>query len=96
MSLQVFLLSFIFSIFSKKISRHEKPSDPDDPLSQQNLRDRYYGSNDPVADKLLNRAKALPKLTPPDDPSITTLFLGNLSRDDKLVVTEADIRFEFF
>lgn len=61
-------------------------------MSQQNLRDRYYGSNDPVADKLLNRAKALPKLTPPDDPSITTLFLGNLSRDDRLVVTEADIR----
>uniref|UniRef100_A0A914LIK7 Pre-mRNA-splicing factor RBM22 n=2 Tax=Meloidogyne TaxID=189290 RepID=A0A914LIK7_MELIC len=76
--------------------RHEKPSDPDDPLSQQNLRDRYYGSNDPVADKLLNRAKALPKLTPPDDPSITTLFLGNLSRDDKLVVTEADIRDYFY
>ncbi|KAF7635770.1 hypothetical protein Mgra_00004861 [Meloidogyne graminicola] len=76
--------------------RHEKPTDPDDPLSQQNLRDRYYGSNDPVADKLLNRAKALPKLTPPDDPSITTLFLGNLSRDDRLVVTEADIRDYFY
>jgi pre-mRNA-splicing factor RBM22/SLT11 len=76
--------------------RHEKPTDPDDPLSQQNLRDRYYGSNDPVADKLLNRAKALPKLTPPDDSSITTLFLGNLSRDDKLVVTEADIRDYFY
>lgn len=24
--------------------RHEKPSDPDDPLSNQKLRDRYYGN----------------------------------------------------
>lgn len=23
--------------------RHEKPSEPDDPLSEQNIRDRYYG-----------------------------------------------------
>ncbi|CAJ0568776.1 unnamed protein product, partial [Mesorhabditis spiculigera] len=36
--------------------RHEKPTDPDDPLSQQNMRDRYYGNNDPVAEKILNRA----------------------------------------
>ena len=73
--------------------RHEKPTDPDDPLSQQNLRDRYYGSNDPVADKLMNRAKAMPKLTPPEDTSVTTLFLGNLGRDNELIVKEEDIRF---
>ena len=76
--------------------RHEKPTDPDDPLSQQNMRDRYYGSNDPVADKLMNRAKAMPKLTPPEDPSITTLFLGNLGRDGNLMVTERDIRDYFY
>ena len=35
--------------------RHETPSDPDDPLSIQNIRDRYYGINDPVADKLFKR-----------------------------------------
>jgi len=35
--------------------RHESPNDPEDPLSDQNLRDRYYGVNDPVADKLLKR-----------------------------------------
>jgi pre-mRNA-splicing factor RBM22/SLT11 len=56
------------------------------------MRDRYYGTNDPVADKLLNRAKAMPKLAPPEDQSITTLFLGNLGRDNQLVVNEADIR----
>lgn len=35
--------------------RHESPNDPDDPLSIQNIRDRYYGINDPVADKLFKR-----------------------------------------
>uniref|UniRef100_A0A8R1XZ04 C3H1-type domain-containing protein n=1 Tax=Onchocerca volvulus TaxID=6282 RepID=A0A8R1XZ04_ONCVO len=37
--------------------RHEKPSDPDDRLSHQNILDRYHGNNDPVAKKLLTRAK---------------------------------------
>ena len=37
--------------------RHEKPTDPDDPLSDQNIKDRYYGVNDPVAEKLLKRAQ---------------------------------------
>lgn len=36
--------------------RHEKPSDPDDPLSKQNIKDRYYGTKDPVAQKILARA----------------------------------------
>merc|ERR1711976_653769 len=58
--------------------RHERPSDPDDPLSDQNIRDRYYGVNDPVADKLMKRAAALPKLEPPEDPMITTLYIGGL------------------
>lgn len=71
--------------------RHEKPSDPDDPLSDQNIRDRYYGTNDPVADKLLRRASAMPVLTPPEDKSITTLYIGNLGE----FIGEADIR-DFF
>lgn len=33
--------------------RHEKPSDPDDPLSKQNIKDRYHGNRDPVAQRLL-------------------------------------------
>ena len=35
--------------------RHERPNDPDDPLADQNLRDRYYGSDDPVAAKIMKR-----------------------------------------
>lgn len=72
--------------------RHTKPTDPDDPLSQQNMKDRFYGQNDPVAEKLLNRAKAFPKLNPPDDPTITTLYLGNLGKGGRCVVNEGDIR----
>ncbi|CAL8139338.1 unnamed protein product [Orchesella dallaii] len=72
--------------------RHEKPTDPDDPLSDQNIRDRYYGTNDPVADKLLRRASAMPVLTPPEDKSITTLYVGNLGE----FMSESDLRDHFY
>lgn len=73
-------------------ARHEKPTDPDDPLADQNIKDRYYGVNDPVADKLLRRAAAMPRLEPPEDKTITTLYVGNLG--EKL--TEKDIRDYFY
>ncbi|CAH0561500.1 unnamed protein product [Brassicogethes aeneus] len=71
--------------------RHEKPTDPDDPLADQNIKDRYYGINDPVADKLLKRAAAMPALPPPEDKTITTLYIGNLG-----TLTEQDIRDHFY
>ena len=37
--------------------RHVKPNDPEDPLNKQNIRDRYDGKNDPVAQKILSRFK---------------------------------------
>lgn len=72
--------------------RHEKPSEPDDPLSEQNIRDRYYGVNDPVAEKLLKRAASLPVLEAPSDKTITTLYVGNVGEH----VTEVDIRDQFY
>ncbi|CAG0903946.1 unnamed protein product [Darwinula stevensoni] len=72
--------------------RHEKPTDPEDPLADQNIRDRYYGVNDPVAEKLLRRAAAMPQLEPPDDKSITTLYVGNLGEN----TTEEMLRDEFY
>lgn len=36
-------------------------------LSEQNIKDRYYGINDPVANKLLRRFGDQPKLEPPED-----------------------------
>lgn len=72
--------------------RHEKPTDPDDPLSDQNLRDRYYGNDDPVAAKLLSKYRAMPKLTPPEDRTITTLYIGGVSED----ISESDLRDHFY
>ena len=51
--------------------RHEMPTTGD--LAHQNIKDRYYGVNDPVARKMMNRADQMPKLTPPEDTAITTL-----------------------
>lgn len=39
----------------------------------------YYGVNDPVAEKLMRRAAAMPALPPPEDKTISTLYIGNLS-----------------
>lgn len=72
--------------------RHEKPTDPDDPLADQNIKDRYYGVNDPVADKLLKRAEAMPQLEPPEDKTITTLYVGNLGER----IGEKELRDHFY
>ena len=49
------------------------------PLSEQNIKDRYYGVNDPVANKMMDRANKLAKLTPPEDQTICTLFVGGVT-----------------
>lgn len=72
--------------------RHDKPNEPDDPLCEQNIKDRYYGLNDPVADKILKRAASLPTLEPPEDKNITTLYIGNIGEH----LTEQDIKDNFY
>ena len=69
--------------------RHEKPTDPDDPLADQNIKDRFFGINDPVADKLMRRYDSMPKLDVPEDKLVTTLYVGNLA--DR--VSEKDLRY---
>lgn len=49
------------------------------PLSEQNIKDRYYGVNDPVAAKMMDRAAKMSKLTPPEDRTICTLFVGGVA-----------------
>lgn len=66
------------------------PSSTD--LSEQNIKDRYYGVNDPVAEKILKRMQDLPNLTPPEDPSITTLYIGSIPSG----TMEADLRDVFY
>mmetsp|Transcript_7412 Transcript_7412/g.8377 ORF Transcript_7412/g.8377 Transcript_7412/m.8377 type:complete len:343 (+) Transcript_7412:106-1134(+) len=59
--------------------RHEMPTTG--PLANQNIKDRYYGHNDPVAEKMLNRKESESSLATPEDKSITTLWLGGLEDD---------------
>ena len=53
---------------------------------------RYYGLNDPVAEKILKRAQAMPHLEPPEDRMITTLYVGGLDES----ASENDIRNAFY
>jgi len=70
--------------------RHDMPITGE--LANQNIKDRYYGQNDPVAKKLMRRAEATqPKLDPPEDKTITTLWVGGLD----LKIQESDIRTKF-
>ncbi len=85
----VLCLCIRFLIFACSLTRHDKPTDPDDPLADQNIKDRFYGINDPVADKLLKRYSTMPKLDPPEDRAISTLYVGNLGEK----ITEQDLRY---
>ncbi|SCZ95837.1 BZ3500_MvSof-1268-A1-R1_Chr8-1g09830 [Microbotryum saponariae] len=56
--------------------RHELPVENE--LSHQNIKDRYHGTNDPVARKIMARNAVDAGLAPPADESITSLFLTQL------------------
>jgi pre-mRNA-splicing factor RBM22/SLT11 len=70
--------------------RHEMPVEGE--LAHQNIKDRYYGVNDPVAKKLLNRARDKVMLNAPNDKDIKTLYIGNV--DSR--ITEEDLRDHFY
>lgn len=74
--------------------RHELVEETE--LSQQNLRDRYYGVNDPVAEKILrgvegDAGKRYGVPDPPADLSVKTLFVGGVTS----LVTENELRVNF-
>ncbi|GAA5894060.1 hypothetical protein JCM8208_002336 [Rhodotorula glutinis] len=56
--------------------RHELPVENE--MSHQNIKDRYHGSNDPVARKILSKHAGTSGLAPPADQDITSLFLTSL------------------
>ena len=66
--------------------RHELPEGGE--LANQNVKDRFYGHNDPVAKKILNTNEKKATLTPPEDQSITTLYLGGLDA----TIEDQDVR----
>ncbi|KAF7789515.1 hypothetical protein EIP86_000461 [Pleurotus ostreatoroseus] len=66
--------------------RHEMPVKNE--LSNQNIQDRYHGQNDPVAKKIMNNYASNMGLTPPEDQTITSIFLTTLPT----TATEQSIR----
>lgn len=52
--------------------RHEKPVES--ALSHQNIQDRYYGRNDPVAKKIMAGHAEAQGLKPPDDETVVSGF----------------------
>ena len=54
--------------------------------------DRYYGNNDPVANKLMKKISEMPKPVAPDDKTITTLWIGNVTEN----IEEKDLRDHFY
>ncbi|KAM3571610.1 hypothetical protein VYU27_006339 [Nannochloropsis oceanica] len=77
---------------------HEMPTSRNDPLANQNIKDRFYGQDDPVAQKMLGRVAAkdaedLAPLIPPSDPSIMTLMVGGMEGGS---ITEMELRDAFY
>jgi pre-mRNA-splicing factor RBM22/SLT11 len=54
--------------------RHELPGDGD-LTAQQNIRDRYNGTNDPVAGKMLNRVRGNTGLAAPEDKAVVSFII---------------------
>jgi len=65
--------------------RHENPkgehSEGGNQGHHQNIRDRYYGVNDPVARKILSQVENSQYLKAPDDSDIKTLCCTYVDND---------------
>ncbi|KAI8364095.1 hypothetical protein BD560DRAFT_403597 [Blakeslea trispora] len=74
--------------------RHELPNE-DVNAPKQNIRDRYNGTNDPVANKMLNRVRGSSQqqgLVAPEDKNITSLFVTGVEPD----ITQEDLQGFFY
>jgi pre-mRNA-splicing factor RBM22/SLT11 len=91
--------------------RHEMPKDRNDPLSKQNTRDRFYGTSDPVAGKMVGRMKDRERKKEREaeangetvDETSTTLYIGfdkydlNYNKNQELPdITEMEVRDKFY
>ena len=81
--------------------RHEMPKDRNDPMSNQRTKDRFYGSSDPVANKILGRQrKREDQASKADengfDKARATLYLRFQGEAPYPKLTEPDIRDQFY
>jgi len=61
------------TIANSAMYRHELPEKND--LSNQNIKDRYYGRNDPVAKKIMTGHATQQGLQPPEDQAIVSSII---------------------
>ncbi|UPR00513.1 dihydroxy-acid dehydratase [Chloropicon primus] len=77
--------------------RHELPQEvyKDESLAKQNIKDRYHGVNDPVAAKMISRARGMPSLLDfPEDVTICTMYVGGIPEGG--LVSEQDLLDHFY
>eukprot|EP00571_Detonula_confervacea_P016203 CAMPEP_0172297790 /NCGR_PEP_ID=MMETSP1058-20130122/686_1 /TAXON_ID=83371 /ORGANISM="Detonula confervacea, Strain CCMP 353" /LENGTH=422 /DNA_ID=CAMNT_0013006981 /DNA_START=111 /DNA_END=1376 /DNA_ORIENTATION=+ len=86
--------------------RHEMPKDRNDPLAKQNTKDRFFGTNDPVAGGMMRRQKEKAEKRRAelkarggegDERAVSTLYV-RLTDDgsSQKRITEADFRDKFY
>jgi pre-mRNA-splicing factor RBM22/SLT11 len=81
--------------------RHEMPRDRNDPMAKQNTRDRFYGTSDPVANKIMGRQRKREddqKKEDDDgyDKARATLYLRFQGEEPYPTLTEPDIRDQLY
>ncbi len=81
--------------------RHEMPKDRNDPMSNQRTKDRFYGSSDPVANKILGRQRKREQETAKADEdgfdkARASLYLRFRGEAPYPKLTEPDIRDQFY
>jgi pre-mRNA-splicing factor RBM22/SLT11 len=89
--------------------RHEMPRDRNDPLSKQNTKDRFYGTNDPVAKKMIwrrhqmeenkRKEEVLREEENGDERAVSTCYVRFDSRNEAtnhVSITEQDLRDHFY
>jgi pre-mRNA-splicing factor RBM22/SLT11 len=77
--------------------RHEMPRDRNDPMAKQNTKNRFFGSSDPVANKILGKQRRREEETKKEDEdgydkARATLYLRFQGDAPFPNMTEADIR----
>jgi pre-mRNA-splicing factor RBM22/SLT11 len=89
--------------------RHEMPRDRNDPFSKQNTKDRFYGTNDPVAKKMIwrrhqieeaqKKAEAIKEEQDGDERAIATCYVCFDTKDEatkNIQISEQDLRDYFY
>lgn len=76
--------------------RHEMPKDKNDPLSNQNTRGRFFGTEDPVANKIIDNMKHKQEEEAGVEKSRATIYIRLQGEGPYPDLTEMDVRDQFY